>query len=185
MSDSDVINLALQKVSTGSLVKCDQTALEVAIATVSILDTNLIGPAGSVGCLRRSTGVVVGFSSQLGSVVRKEFKARNLAISISGTVQNIQPPLISFAYDIAEPIRAKMGTERCAEKYIYSSRNGIPTGMAVIWYGGKVDYTPDAEALKEFVPLQYDSVSTDRFQYMKPCDDCVRCSSTMMSYACS
>jgi hypothetical protein len=185
MSDSDIINLALEKVPTGSLVKCDQVALEVAIATAAILEKELIGPAGSVGCLRRSTGVVVGFSSQLASVVRKQLKPNYLAIKISGMVTNVQSPLIAFAYQIAEPIFAVMGTERCAEKYIYSSRNGVPTGMAVIWYGGKADYTPDAEALKEFVPLKYNSISSDRFQYMKPCDDCVKCSSAMMMFACS
>ena len=185
MPDCDIINLALEKVPTGSLVKCDQVALEVAIATAGILDAYAVGPAGSVGCLRRSTGVVVGFSSQLASVVRKQFKAKDLAITISGMVKNVQSPLISFAYQIAEPIRAVMGTERCAEKYIYSSRNGIPTGMAVVWYGGKANYTPDAEALKEFVPLKYNSISSDRFQYMKPCDDCVKCSTAMMMFACS
>jgi hypothetical protein len=185
MPDCDIINTALDKVPTGSLVKCDQACLEVAIATAAILDFHAVGPAGSVGCLRRSIGVVVGFSSQLAGVVRKQFKAKDLAITISGMVKNIQPPLISFAYEIAEPIRTAMGTERCAEKYIYSSRGGVPTGMAVIWYGGKADYSPDAEALKEFVPLEYNSISTDRFQYMKPCNDCVKCSPAMMMFACS
>jgi hypothetical protein len=185
MPDCDIINAALDKVPTGSLVKCDQVCLEVAIAAVDILEANTIGAAGSVGCLRRSTGVVVGFSSQLAGVVKKQFKAKDLAITISGMVKNIQAPLIFFAYDIAEPIRAAMGTERCAEKYIYSSRGGVPTGMAVVWYGGKKSYEPDAEALKEFVPLEYNSISTDRFQYMKPCNDCVECSPTMMMFASS
>lgn len=185
MADCDIINTALEKVPTGSLVKCDQVCLEVAIAAVDILDANAIGPAGSVGCLRRSMGVVVGFSSQLSSVVKKEFKPKDLAATIGGMVKNIQPPMIYFSYDILEPIYSAMGTERCAEKFIYSSRGGVPTGMAVIWYGGKADYKPDAEALKEFVPLKYNSISTDRFQYMKPCDDCVKCSSTMMMFASS
>jgi hypothetical protein len=185
MPDCDIINTALEKVPTGSLVKCDQVCLEVAIATADILATNAIGPAGSVGCLRRPSGVVVGFSSQLATVVKKQFKAKDLAIAISGKVANVQAPLIFFSYDILEPIRSAMGTERCAEKFIYSSRGGVPTGMAVIWYGGKADYKPDAEALKEFVPLKYDSISTERFQYMKPCDDCVKCSPTMMMFASS
>ncbi len=115
MADCDIINTALEKVPTGSLVKCDQVCLEVAIATVDILDANAIGPAGSVGCLRRSTGGVVGFSSQLAGVVKKKFKPKDLAIKISGMVKNIQSPLIFFSYDILEPIRTAMGTERCAE----------------------------------------------------------------------
>src|SRR5690242_3358806 len=101
MPDCDIINTALEKLPTGSLVKCDQVCLEVAIAAVDLLDANAIGAAGSVGCLRRSTGVVVGFSSQLASVVKKQFKAKDLAIAISGMVKNVQSPMIFFAYDIA------------------------------------------------------------------------------------
>jgi hypothetical protein len=184
MSDSEVVNSALAKVDTGKFLRCDHVALEVAIATVAFLDANSVGAAGSVGCLRRTNDAVIGFSSRLAHDVKNAFSASYLNNNVRARVKNVhQVPTIYLSYSIAETIANVMGTEKCAEKYIYSSRGGgAPNGMAVLWYGGKDSYAPDAQALLEYVPDKYDCISCERFQYMKPCSDCVRCSQTMVTY---